>query len=90
MGREHIDHDMVSDAIAAETLFIHGSYVDEGNIASIEATKSSRRALRNVESAPNVARGLQKWREEEKWRKIEKWKTLEKWRRDYGTEDVRM
>ena len=42
------------------------------------------------ESAPTVARSLQKWKENEKWRETEKWKGLEKWRRDYGTEVVHL
>lgn len=42
VGYEHVDHDTVSDAIAGQTLFIHGSRVDEGNGASITATSSAR------------------------------------------------
>ncbi|CAM9350086.1 unnamed protein product [Scytosiphon promiscuus] len=43
VGYEHVDHDTVSDAIAGQTLFIHGSRVDEGSSASITATSSSRK-----------------------------------------------
>ncbi|CAN0095559.1 unnamed protein product, partial [Ectocarpus sp. 4 AP-2014] len=42
VGYEHVDHDTVSDAIAGQTLFIHGSRVDEGSGASIKETAAAR------------------------------------------------
>lgn len=39
VGYEHVDHTTVSDAVAGQTLFIHGSRVDEGNLASLSATR---------------------------------------------------
>ena len=56
---------------------------------STYATRSLA-AVDPEESAPTVARSLQKWKENEKWRETEKWKGLEKWRRNYGTEVVHM
>lgn len=41
MGFDHVNHDSVSNAVASNTLFIHGSRVDEGNIASLKATEES-------------------------------------------------
>ncbi|CBJ49205.1 expressed unknown protein [Ectocarpus siliculosus] len=43
VGYEHVDHDTVSDAIAGQTLFIHGSRVDEGSGASIKETAAARK-----------------------------------------------
>ena len=37
VGAEHVDSSSVSDAVAGNTLFIHGSRVDDGNIASRKA-----------------------------------------------------
>lgn len=42
VGFEHVDHTTVSDAVAGQTLFIHGSRVEEGNLASLKATKHER------------------------------------------------
>ena len=42
VGFEHVDHTTVSNAVAGQTLFIHGSRVDEGNLASLNATKHER------------------------------------------------
>lgn len=36
VGYEHVDHGTVSDAIAGQTLFIHGKNVDEGSNKSVE------------------------------------------------------
>ena len=59
VGFEHVDHSTVSNAVAGQTLFIHGSRVDEGNLASLEATKHERkqtrasiRRLSNSKTAP--------------------------------------
>ena len=81
---------MVSDAIAVDSLFIHGSRIDEGSLASIGAAKINRPDRQGTESTPLESRRLQKWKENEKWRETEKWKGLEKWRRDYGTEVVHL
>ena len=43
VGNEHVDHSTVSDAVAGETLFIHGSRVEEGSLASLEASKRGRK-----------------------------------------------
>ncbi|CAB1099444.1 unnamed protein product [Ectocarpus sp. CCAP 1310/34] len=43
VGYEHVDHDTVSDAIAGQTLFIHGSNVDEGSGAFIKETAAARK-----------------------------------------------
>ncbi|CAN0338180.1 unnamed protein product [Ectocarpus fasciculatus] len=48
VGYEHVDHDTVSDAIAGQTLFIHGSRVDEGSGASIKATAAARREKKKL------------------------------------------
>lgn len=42
VGYEHVDHTTVSDAVAGQTLFIHGSRVEEGNLASLRATNYGR------------------------------------------------
>ena len=86
---------MVSDAIAGDTLFIHGSRVDDGSVASVESLKTSRRSLRAKDDseAPSRARMLTKWKENskwktnEKWKNIAKWKTEEKWRRNKTNDD---
>lgn len=48
VGYEHVDTQTVSDAVAGETLFIHGSSIENGSMASIEAAsrRSRRRSLR--------------------------------------------
>ena len=46
VGTEHVDHSTVSDAVAGQTLFVHGSRVDEGNLASLKATKHERKQTR--------------------------------------------
>ena len=43
VGLERVDHSTVSNAIAGQTLFIHGSGIDEGNLASLKATKHERK-----------------------------------------------
>lgn len=48
VGYEHVDHDTVSDAIAGQTLFIHGSRVDEGSGASIKATTAARKEKKKL------------------------------------------
>lgn len=47
VGYEHVDHDTVSDAIAGQTLFIHGSRVDDGSGASIKATAAAAKRNSN-------------------------------------------
>lgn len=41
VGNEHVDHTTVSDAVAGQTLFIHGSMVEEGNLESLKATRKA-------------------------------------------------
>eukprot|EP00903_Cladosiphon_okamuranus_P019225 g17679.t1 len=41
VGYEHVDSRSVSDAVAGETLFIHGSNVDNGNLAVLKAISAS-------------------------------------------------
>eukprot|EP00903_Cladosiphon_okamuranus_P019226 g17680.t1 len=41
VGYEHVDSRSVSDAVAGETLFIHGSSVDNGNLAALKAISAS-------------------------------------------------
>lgn len=60
VGHEIVDQSSVSDAIAGQTLFIHGSGVQDGSRASVEAVRraeeekeekkslSPRRNLRNL------------------------------------------
>eukprot|EP00752_Nemacystus_decipiens_P001258 g1256.t1 len=53
VGHEVVDHSSVSDAIAGQTLFIHGKGVDGGSRASVEAVRaekglSPRRNLQNL------------------------------------------
>lgn len=49
MGGVHIDDGMVSEAVAVDTLFIHGSRVEGGSVESLKSVKSSRRRLRSNE-----------------------------------------
>lgn len=51
VGYEHVDHDTVSDAIAGQTLFIHGSRVDDGSGASIKATAAAAAAAAKGDSS---------------------------------------
>lgn len=54
VGYEHVDHESVADAVSTKTLFIHGSHVDDGNVASIRATKTEatgRRVLKVEEDS---------------------------------------
>eukprot|EP00903_Cladosiphon_okamuranus_P008109 g7816.t1 len=53
VGHEEVDHSTVSDAIAGQTLFIHGSSVQGGSRASVDAVRQQkglapRRNLRNL------------------------------------------
>lgn len=48
VGYEHVDHTTVSDAVAGQTLFIHGSRVDEGNLASVKDTKKATATKRRL------------------------------------------
>lgn len=41
VGYEHVDRKTVSDAVAGETLFIHGSSVDTGNLAVLKAAATT-------------------------------------------------
>ncbi|CAM9249732.1 unnamed protein product, partial [Hapterophycus canaliculatus] len=37
VGNNHIDHDTVTDAVAGQTLFIHGRNIDDGSKAALKA-----------------------------------------------------
>ncbi|CAM9131448.1 unnamed protein product, partial [Ectocarpus fasciculatus] len=80
VGKAHVDHGTVTDAIAGQTLFIHGKNVDEGSNLSMKKVNEANGTARNG-GAPKVARKLQKWRETEKWKTTEdpQWQTSEKW-----------
>lgn len=71
-------HDTVSDAVAGQTLFIHGSSVEEGNVASFRAAAAAAVAVEEPEPAQQSSRKLTS---------VPKWKTAEKWRNgnDDGT-----
>lgn len=84
VGHDHVDHSTVSDAIAGKTLFIHGSSVDEGNIASIKATKADKKKHsktskkhKTIETSRRQRhhrqRRLQKWRDNQRWQTKAKW-----------------
>eukprot|EP00752_Nemacystus_decipiens_P007288 g6521.t1 len=66
VGYEHVDHGTVTDAIAGETLFIHGKNVDEGSNKSVEevAEASAVAAVKadaEDDNAVRVGRKLKKW-----------------------------
>lgn len=42
VGHEEVDHSTVSDAIAGQTLFIHGSSVQGGSRASVDAVREQK------------------------------------------------
>ncbi|CAM9397785.1 unnamed protein product [Ectocarpus fasciculatus] len=87
VGYEHVDHDTVSDAVAGKTLFIHGSSVDEGNVASYKATEDD--AVDVAATQRRLTESVPKWKEQEKWKNgnddsIPKcWKANEKWKKQY-------
>lgn len=54
VGYEHVDHNTVSDAVAGQTLFIHGSMVDEGNLESLKATKKATATGRRLSAHSSV------------------------------------
>ncbi|CAM9900657.1 unnamed protein product, partial [Ectocarpus fasciculatus] len=92
VGYEHVGHDTVSDAVAGQTLFIHGSSVEEGNVASFRAVA----AVAEPEAAQQRSRKLTsepKWKTAEKWRNgnddgTPKWQRNQKWKnsKDDGSE----
>ncbi|CAM9638983.1 unnamed protein product, partial [Ectocarpus sp. 8 AP-2014] len=78
VGKAHVDHGTVTDAIAGQTLFIHGKNVDEGSNLSVEKVNEANGTGKNG-GASKVARKLQNWKENEKWKTFEepKWETSE-------------
>ncbi|CAM9164100.1 unnamed protein product [Ectocarpus sp. 6 AP-2014] len=76
VGKAHVDHGTVTDAIAGQTLFIHGKNVDEGSNLSVEKVNEANGTGKNG-GASKVARKLQNWKENEKWKTFEepKWQT---------------
>lgn len=88
VGHDHVDHSTVSDAIAGKTLFIHGSSVDEGNIASIKATKPGKKKHNKTSKhhkTIETSRTRQRHRRQrrlQKWRDDQRWKTEAKWQGD--------
>ena len=73
VGYEHVDHDTVSDAIAGQTLFIHGSRVDEGSGASITATAAAKKSKKRTTKAEAGGGGavLKTKRRLRRWRRLE-------------------
>ncbi|CAM9712766.1 unnamed protein product [Ectocarpus sp. 4 AP-2014] len=67
VGYEHVNHDTVSDAVAGKTLFIHGSSVDEGNVASYEATEADA-SVDVAATQRHLTEDVPKWKAQEKWR----------------------
>ncbi len=61
VGYEHVDHTTVTDAIAGQTLFIHGKNVDEGSNKSVEETDEAH----NAAAAAAVAKEEEDEAEEE-------------------------
>eukprot|EP00903_Cladosiphon_okamuranus_P009984 g9470.t1 len=49
VGYEHVTHDTVSDAIAGQTLFIHGSRVDDGSRAFIKSAAAAKQSKTKTE-----------------------------------------
>ncbi|CAM9319802.1 unnamed protein product [Ectocarpus sp. 12 AP-2014] len=71
VGYEHVSHDTVSDAVAGKTLFIHGSNVEDGNVASYEAAASTTTATVDVAKqtrSRKLSGNSPKWKTQEKWR----------------------
>eukprot|EP00904_Undaria_pinnatifida_P010718 jgi/Undpi1/6777/HiC_scaffold_21.g09255.m2 len=81
VGLERVDHSTVSNAIAGQTLFIHGSGIDEGNLASLKIESEVVRMAPSRRRAKK-SRKLQAWRENEKWKTTTKWQEEEKWKQD--------
>ncbi|CAN0201368.1 unnamed protein product, partial [Ectocarpus sp. 12 AP-2014] len=81
VGYEHVNHDTVSDAVAGKTLFIHGSSVDEGNVASYEATEGDA-SVDVAATQRHLTEDVPKWKTQEKWRNntVPKWKRNQKWK----------
>ncbi|CAM9449896.1 unnamed protein product, partial [Ectocarpus sp. 8 AP-2014] len=71
VGYEHVSHETVSDAVAGKTLFIHGSSVEDGNVASYEAVASTATATVDVAKQSRgrkLTGSTPKWKTQEKWR----------------------
>ncbi|CAM9579400.1 unnamed protein product [Ectocarpus fasciculatus] len=71
VGYEHVSHDSVSDAVAGKTLFIHGSSVEDGNVASYNAAAavaSTATATVDVATGRKLSGSEPKWKSQEKWR----------------------
>ncbi|CAM9443683.1 unnamed protein product, partial [Ectocarpus sp. 8 AP-2014] len=84
VGYEHVNHDTVSDAVAGKTLFIHGSSVDEGNVASYKATEGDA-SVDVAATQRQLTEDVPKWKAQEKWRNnsVPKWKSNQKWKQQY-------
>ena len=51
VGAEHVDNSTVSDAVESHTLFIHGSKIESGNMASIRAANEQANKVSSGASA---------------------------------------
>eukprot|EP00903_Cladosiphon_okamuranus_P007272 g7050.t1 len=63
VGHEEVDHSTVSDAIAGQTLFIHGSSVHGGSRASVDAVRE-RKGLAPLRDLRNLREGSRRLAEE--------------------------
>lgn len=63
-------HDTVSDAIAGQTLFIHGSRVDEGSGASITATAAAKKSNKKKSLAAAEGKTTKTQRRKRRWRRL--------------------
>ncbi|CAM9467044.1 unnamed protein product [Ectocarpus sp. 12 AP-2014] len=81
VGYGHVNHDTVSDAVAGKTLFVHGSSVDEGNVAPYEATEGDV-SVDVAATQRHLTEDVPKWKAQEKWRNntVPKWKRNQKWK----------
>ncbi|CAN0091222.1 unnamed protein product [Scytosiphon promiscuus] len=66
VGKEHVDHGTVSDAVAGQTLFIHGKNVDEGSRLSAKTADEGSADI-DPTSAPEVARKLRQLNANREW-----------------------
>lgn len=73
VGAEHVDSSSVSDAVAGHTLFIHGSRVDDGNIASRRAAseQAAKRRTNKFSTTSSRMRSRQRKRKQRRLRSPE-------------------
>ncbi|CAB1103554.1 unnamed protein product [Ectocarpus sp. CCAP 1310/34] len=90
VGKAHVDHGTVTDAIAGQTLFIHGKNVDEGSNLSVQKVNEANGTRKNG-GASKVVRKVQNRKENEMWKTSEgkNWHTTEATTNESGAKMAR-